>query len=439
MENQPVEIPKLSHLESTPPPPSQPPVTQPRKPKALILTLSLITLTSLSAAAYFFFQTQSLKHQGALIPTPVLSINPQPPTSDTHGNWLTYTHQPSNLQFRYPPEWEVTSDTVKAGQTRQAPGKYDITATNSDIHLINILKNSQFEIEITIQTDYDPQKLGGYGPVPNDLSGYKQINIDSRTGLRSKFEDGIALFGGMIPPEPYPLTIVFRRLPHEGTETWPNQDSDSEIVLLFAAQNTQQTASYSITYYSPTFTQSAIENESIDKSLLNEMDLILSTFEFTSTTQPSSTAIQVSKPATTLSHSLPSGWQTITDPTNTFQIGHDSQSVEQIEDSDSLMFKSTTGTKSLQSVFQTTSYNGGSRHLYLQEQMGEPLNEGDKLPDFQEVEYLIQGKKCLVYDGYAISMSPQVWGMCPISSQQALFFNLARNDYLTYLKTIKFL
>lgn len=68
MENQPNQTPTLSHLESTPPPPSIPPITPPRKPKTLNFILSLITLASLSASAYFIYQNQLLKQELASLP-----------------------------------------------------------------------------------------------------------------------------------------------------------------------------------------------------------------------------------------------------------------------------------------------------------------------------------------------------------------------------------
>jgi hypothetical protein len=100
MENQQVETPKLSHLESTPPPPITPPITPPKKPKALILILSLTTLLSLSAAGYLYYQNYSLIASTPIIETPPTTNDPQPPIESTV-SWLSYTL--GNYQFKLPP------------------------------------------------------------------------------------------------------------------------------------------------------------------------------------------------------------------------------------------------------------------------------------------------------------------------------------------------
>lgn len=70
------------------------------------------------------------------------------------------------------------------------------------------------------------------------------------------------------------------------------------------------------------------------------------------------------------------------------------------------------------------AYNGGSRHVFIEnELLNEKISSQNKSADFQEKEYLVQGKNCLVFYGVSISQSPTTWGMCPINSTRAFYFN----------------
>jgi hypothetical protein len=411
MENQPVQTEKLSHLESTPPTPSKLSIAQTRKPKTLNLILSLITLTSLSASAYFFYQNQLLEQELASLP-----LEKQEPegfvtnsTLDSTTDWLTYTNTLADFSFNYPPELNVII----------APySNLDVSLTQSP------------EVLITKDTP-DTVSPGGWGGIflkiianPNQLDSKQYIETVKKIEIKEEFDQ-------YFPGSTFtPLNIIpwdHDTLDISVTINEPTIGNVDETKHFYIATNKWIIEFGSnLMYYEPIATQ------------------ILSTFEFSgpSNTSPSQAINSTKSQPTTLTYSLPSGWKTIQSPENAYEIGYDPELEEPStspETGNFLFLKLLTGPKSVHSVFKLTDYNGGSRHLYLQEHMDGPLYEGDKLPDFQEVEYLIQGKKCLVYDGYAISMSPHVWGMCPITPQKALFFNLDRLNYLAHLKTIKFL
>jgi hypothetical protein len=230
MENQPPEIPKLSHLESTPPPPSQPPNTQLRKPKTLNLILSLITLTSLSASAYFFYQNHLLEQELASLPInkgvekEVLS-NPTA-TPDPTTTWQTYFNQAHSLKFNYPPDWELS----------ERPGQ--------------VFDNETFGTQITLQK--------------NDATITMHFNMDGIGGLPQTY-----------PGKPFILD-GYNLFQYTKTN---DQNNPKTIGISNSAETLGVFHINDITYYiTLNYPQSTSTNE--ENILINTFDQILSTFQF---------------------------------------------------------------------------------------------------------------------------------------------------------------
>ncbi len=180
-------------------------------------------------------------------------------------------------------------------------------------------------------------------------------------------------------------------------------------------------------------------------------DQIFSTFKFLDKTSAEPTP----KLATTLAYTLLSGWQTVQDNTHTFEISFDPNTQTGDPNTD-LAFPNAVAVtyKNLSNYpyyspyasstyFFLKDYNGGSRHTFLQTEMfNEPLSQHNQGESFQEKEYLIQGKNCLVLYGLIdMSQGHTTIGMCPLSLTQALVFTTFANaDKLEpILKTLKFL
>ena len=71
------------------------------------------------------------------------------------------------------------------------------------------------------------------------------------------------------------MPVMVKRLPGELTQIWPNQDSASSFVAMFCVEDSQKPLRLKMTYYSDQFTQKNIDNKTIDKTTLSEMDQIL--------------------------------------------------------------------------------------------------------------------------------------------------------------------
>ena len=384
---------------STPEPP-------PKSKSWIIMILIVLCLAALAAAGYFYYQSQQLKKL-TLMTQPTTQI-PQPssppqPTTDPTTGWENKNYSSPNYQsfsFKYPTNWKVKEN--KPSSNNPSDTQKNIAISNGDYYIhINAF-------------------IDGWSPSGCNFPDTQQIPVQSFS-----YQDSVNIT--------LPASEFRRAIPAAFPQT--NPYNLWTICIKENGSNTFTTGmpfSGTITYNTPI---------NSDSQILTKMDQILSTFKFL---EPNTTPTTLSpKPTiTSLTYSLPSDWVTAQDPDNAFEIGYNpvEDETKTYPDSDNRLFLvSTTGLKSMHSIFRVTEYDGGSRHAYLEKIMGEPLNNSDKLPDFREVEYIIQGKKCLIYDGYAISMSPQVWGMCPISSTKALFFNLSRQNLIERLTTIRFL
>lgn len=174
-----------------------------------------------------------------------------------------------------------------------------------------------------------------------------------------------------------------------------------------------------------------------DRTKLNQ---ILSTFKFLDESS-SSTSVSTSTTAKPLTYSLPVGWKTVQDETGTFEIGYDPNmhNVTPGNKVISFFYKNHYGSFG----FSAEPYDNGSRHQFIYQKLGyiNGVAAGDKTPDYHEQEYSYQGWRCIVLYGLTFSASGTTWGMCPVSSTQAIFINGPGGEDITeqMIKTIKLL
>ena len=181
---------------------------------------------------------------------------------------------------------------------------------------------------------------------------------------------------------------------------------------------------------------------------LNEkkvFDQILSTFKFTG--QAELTPTVTPKNVKLLTYSLPSGWNTATDPTGAFEVGYDPVSTHagKSETTASItLYKSRptpTYGNTTYLLVQLLPYDNGSRHAFIYKTIGNTPVKQDYLPNFREVEYAYNNHSCLFLFGIGISQIPTTWGMCDVGGNRAFAIFTWENevDLDPTLKTIKLL
>ncbi len=148
-------------------------------------------------------------------------------------------------------------------------------------------------------------------------------------------------------------------------------------------------------------------------------------------------------------YKLPDTFQTVNDSSNTFQLGFNPDLYTSKTESGllSIIAKNlNSDPKYFYSEFNHTTnfkilpYDNGSRHTFIEKQLGEPLSSTDQPEKIVESDYLVTGKKCLIISGIYISQSPTVVGMCPISTTKAILFtSFDLAAVLQHLSTLKFL
>jgi len=173
-------------------------------------------------------------------------------------------------------------------------------------------------------------------------------------------------------------------------------------------------------------------NQSADQNTKQIYDQILSTFKFLgSTSQPTPNIGQK------ISYQLPSGWQKVTDKTNTFEAGFnpetqtgDSNTTLAYENAVALTYKNADNnpyySPFASSIFLwLLPYDNGSRHTFIETQvLKEKLSLHFKVGKSIEKEYVVQGKNCLVlYKLEDLSQGHTTIGVCPISNSIALVFS----------------
>lgn len=165
-------------------------------------------------------------------------------------------------------------------------------------------------------------------------------------------------------------------------------------------------------------------------------DQILSTFKFIEPLiTPSPNTSNIKK----LNYYLLEGWKTSTDSTDTFEMGYDPQKFRATPGNLAIMLGNISNPGSI--TMRILPYDGGSRHQFIYNELGfasaPPASE--KAEYYHEVEYSYNGWRCLVIYGLYFSAKGATWGMCPISSSQAIFIEGPESESETesIIKTIK--
>ncbi|MBI2310106.1 hypothetical protein HYU89_04390 [Candidatus Collierbacteria bacterium] len=143
----------------------------------------------------------------------------------------------------------------------------------------------------------------------------------------------------------------------------------------------------------------------------------------------------------TLSYALPIGWKTIQDSTGAFEIGYDQNIYKPTQNNQSIMLAYTAHPGS--NTIALVSYDGGSLHQAIYKQLGYDARAVaiEKNKDYYEKEYSYSGWRCLVMYGLNYSASGNVWGICAVSSDKALFFSGLDTPLSTeqFIQTFKYL
>jgi hypothetical protein len=177
---------------------------------------------------------------------------------------------------------------------------------------------------------------------------------------------------------------------------------------------------------------------------INIYQQILSTFKFTENKVITPTKIQTL--IKSIKYNLPPNWLSVRDNSQLFEVGYNTvtQDIKMDKQSISVIYKNLNNNPyyspyASTQFFQVLPYNNGSRHTFIEKQLGETINSGNKSPGYYESEMNIDGKSCLVLNGISISQFYSVWGMCAINTKQALLFNSFNYaDLSQHLNSLKF-
>lgn len=146
-----------------------------------------------------------------------------------------------------------------------------------------------------------------------------------------------------------------------------------------------------------------------------------------STSTPKTQAIK-------LAYNLPTGWKTAQDANNQIEIGYNPEtnnpSTTYVAGAVSALGKwAENPTRRLAGSYTAKlgTYDGGSRHKAI---LGPDLEKQgwEKFSEYHEKEYIYNTWSCLVLYGIYVSQSDITWGMCAVSSTQAIYFSSSMMD-----------
>lgn len=101
----------------------------PQKSPTIPILITLLIL-ALSAAGYFFYQTQMLSNS---LETPFPTTSPTPaPSPDPTANWLTYQNTNLGFSFSYPPTMEIDDQLQTSTDPREWTTKKSLTLSDSE-------------------------------------------------------------------------------------------------------------------------------------------------------------------------------------------------------------------------------------------------------------------------------------------------------------------
>ncbi|MDP1722211.1 MAG: hypothetical protein Q8L37_03300 [Candidatus Gottesmanbacteria bacterium] len=306
--------PSISLPQIVPPPL---PVPHPSKLKWLLGGLTILILGILMGYAATNVLNQSKKPPNdAATPSQKSSTNfsqlTSSPTSTIEFNQELKTYKnPRGLNFSYPNGWQILDRTLNPGENLKEKGRYDISADKDPVEIVDVVKND-WTLRVTIKDAYSP--LGGFGPI-QDLHEYKVFPILGRNALRTKIEDGY-MPAISDHPEPYPFPILFQRHPGETDPVyWRTPDTEGNFVPLFSTNDPRDKINIDAVIYSKFLTKNNINNRKIEPSIIQEIDQILSTFQFLDAPSPTTTTRIQATPIESngvdlkgIRYTLPTGW-----------------------------------------------------------------------------------------------------------------------------------
>lgn len=159
-----------------------------------------------------------------------------------------------------------------------------------------------------------------------------------------------------------------------------------------------------------------------------------------SSPQPSTSPNATDKPvsnAIKITYKLPTGWQTIQDPSKRLEVGYDQSKYDAMSDGNKIWLSgkwvgqgSDMHRLGGSQYFYITPYSGGSRHTELYKLLG--IQDGDtgwKMPKYAERDYILNSWNCLIMNGISISQYPVTWGYCPVSTSEAIVLEFDNNDW----------
>ena len=139
-----------------------------------------------------------------------------------------------------------------------------------------------------------------------------------------------------------------------------------------------------------------------------------------------SVILQQSTMSKKLAYSLPSSWKVSQDSSGTLQIGYNPELLvfHPVNAGVNFTYVANPGSFGI----SIRPYDGGSRHQFIYNQLNETNPQADQTKDYHEKQYVYNGWSCLVFYGLTYSAGGTTWGMCAISSTQALFFGASGAD-----------
>lgn len=360
--------------------------------KWLIPTLIGAVLLSLGIAGYFAYQNYQIKQQGVQ-PTPAFvstlpSVTATPttvvPTTAPTLGWETYSNASAGFSIKYPKGWR--------------------------------------KVETKNWVGFGPQEIG------EDVAwGVSFFNKSEKTAVQIKDEAGKQFPDRKQTEE----TISFDGLSATKVITTTNQFADWYSVtiiidsgnMLYAINNGAQT-------------DKAL-NEMIAKRTGKSSNISFENF-YTSFKQTNTSIPTITANVKKIGYSVPNGWVTSTDTTNSFQLSHDATKLKTCyPDQKGISLCAQYGSYISSSILP---YDGGSRHQFIYNNGLDTPRKDELWSDYREQEYDLDGKSCLFLNGITISQYPAVWGMCAIDNSRAVLFtsyDRAESAYEAILKTFK--
>lgn len=352
----------------------------------ILLVISAFCFFTTALLGYQNYQLQSQisllesKINTKPIPAPTPTLSPTPTTS-----WNTYKDDVYGFEVKYA---ETNSDYAKGVMPTKQFLDNDQKMGYRLLLLRNTLKKQYFGINI--KKVNSKISLLDYWKTQSDMA--KSITkFDQKTGGVGRKE---AMFFTVQSPAEYQTTVVLRL-----------------------------SSSY------------MMEIKKTEEPLSDE---ILSTIEFAKIVSITTTPTP-QKSILKYYYKLPSGWENIQSDSGDLEVGYDSKisrpDLTYDQGAISIFTKGSIGGAAMRISLKT--YEGGSRHSFIFNEMGVSPTKGDAPEKYKEREFFYNDKSCLFLENIFYSQSPSIWGMCDMGGGKAILMTSSVPDYISTLKTIR--